>query len=114
MYSIYLFITRRAFSKRVCQGCLEQQPNQLAHFFLDGSGCLDSLENIHHSWFTDVCKSDQRDITRLFDELGVCDECRGLPSGQILKLKIMTMIEKAGSVEEDEALCESILSVKKT
>ena len=71
---------------------------------------MDSFEDIHHSWFTDVCKSDHRDITRLFDELGVCDECRRLPSGQILKRKIMTRIEKAGSVEEDEALCESILS----
>ena len=71
---------------------------------------MDSFEDIHHSWFTDVCKSDHRDITRLFDELGVCDECRRLPSGQILKRKIMTRIEKA-DVEEDEALCESILSV---
>ena len=107
--SVYTFIIRRAYSQRTCQGCREEQPNQLAHTFPDGSGCLDDFEDIHHSWFSKVCSIEWRDLAFLFDGLGVCSDCRERPSGESLKRMVATT--SRSDTEEEDALCQSILSV---
>ena len=58
--AIKVFLLRKIlFARKMeeCVGCKEEQANQLAHLSTDGTGCLDSMQDVPDQWFAEAYES---------------------------------------------------------